>query len=255
MRKAEKIFFDFWEFIDSPQKFPFFRVLMDDGESILIHNTLNRNADDFTWISDSDIDFSVLSKFSQKDEIILGYCSDTYNAERIINLPPEHKVSFIESSVIYENSNEERQLSSSKENCSIQRASAEDIEGLKAAQDPSMRHDYIEQISAVFSDRSCGEVFVLKQDHIPVSFLVLEDCVSAKLRCHYKHVSNIFTLPEYRGQGFASYLIRSIMDLYKSNSFLYAADSWSNTASNFLAKASGFSVVGYNQQVQIQKSL
>lgn len=248
MKIIYKLFFDSWPIIDCPQKFPFFSILKDDEQAILIQNTLIKERD--IIFSNNIVDFSVLKKYIKNETIVLDYCCDISDANRTIDLPSGWKRTLVEKSVIYENQNTSRHFPTNHRYV-IERASAEDIEYMTAVKDSDMRHDYIEQIARVFNDK-IWEVYVLKADGQPVCFLALTDSISQRYNLHYKNISMIYTLPQHRRQGLAQYLIRYVLNLYGKDSFFYTADSYLNTASNNLAQSCGFSAIGYNQQVIIE---
>jgi Acetyltransferases len=82
---------------------------------------------------------------------------------------------------------------------------------------------------------------------------MMNDVASAKFCCSRKHISTVYTMPQFRSRRLAVRLILSVMNLFPSDGFLYVADSIANVASNNLAKACGFSVVGYNNEALIEK--
>lgn len=246
---SNKIFFDFWPVIDNPQTFPFYSIIIDDEEKIIIQNLLFE--DNFTWISNNKVDFSIINKLSNNNKIILNYSSEMNNQDYTINLPSEYKISLLETAVVYESTNKNKQLFSQDKFC-IRKALSDDINHLITIKDSSMNHDYINQIADAYNDKDC-DLYILQYEKTPVSFLILTDIVSLKFDYCYKHISTIYTIPQYRHQGFALYLTQSIMNLYADKSFIYVSDSISNIASNNLAISCGFSISGYNHQAFIQK--
>ena len=247
---VDKMFFDYWKLWDNPQAFPFFSVIRNDDRVKLIKNTLFQDRDIFTWISNYPVDFSVIKEHSTADRIVLNRASESNTLDGIINIPSGYKVSLHESAVIYENDNKARHTAEAKHN--IRKMTLDDVVYLSALNDTDMRHDYIQQTLDAH-EYQLGEIYVLEVDNEIASFVTVFDLVSTKLQYFYKTVDNVYTLPKYRGQRLVKQLIIGAMEKLKDDPFLYVADSWTNEQSNRLAESCGFTKVGYNQQILIQK--
>lgn len=252
MDTVKKMSFDFWPLIDNPEAFPFFKILMNDGCSFLMQNTLIQDADYFIWISDDKMDISALGKFATKESIIFQCYSVSREISHCLAVSDDDKMDLIECSAIYESSNQQRRLIKSDGDYTVQMASKADMETLPNENDSAARHDYMEQIRIAFHDEASA-VFVLKYRQQPVSFLALSDIQSLKYAYRYKHISPIYTIPQHRHKGFASHLTQAVLNLYPNCKFMYVADSIENRASASVAEGAGFSKLGYNLQIKIQK--
>lgn len=247
---VDKIFFDYWKLWDNPQAFPFFSVIQNDDMLKLIKNTLFQDRDIFTWISEEPVDFSVIKEHSTADRIVLNRASESNTLDGITNIPSSYKVSLHESAVIYENDNKVGHSAGTKYN--IRKLIPDDVVYLSTLNYADMRHDYIQQTIDAY-EYQLGEVYVLEVDNEIAGFVTVYDLVSSKLNYSYKMVDNLYSLPKYRGQSLAKQLIISVMGMFIDTPFMYVADSWTNEQSNRLAKSCGFNLVGYNQQILIQK--
>jgi hypothetical protein len=156
---AAKVFFDFWETMDDPRKVPFFSVIENDEQKIIIRNLLAKDSDVFIWISDDEADFSVIDALAQNEKICLIYASETMNQDRVINLPPEYKMTLTETAIVYESS--ARVKSSDMDGSRVRKAVREDIDYLLAADDSDNRHDYVQQIADLYGDDSVS-LYVLE---------------------------------------------------------------------------------------------
>ena len=246
----DKIFFDYWKLWDNPQAFPFFSVIRNDDRVKLIKNTLFQDRDIFTWISEDAVDFSIIKEFSTTDLIVLNRASENNALDGLLSLPNDYKISLHESAVIYENDNKVRHTAKTKH--TIRKMISNDVEHLSALNDTDMRHDYIQQTIDAH-EYQLGEVYVLEVDNEIASFVTVYDLVSSKLNYSYKTVDNMYTLPKYRGQSLAKQLIISVMGMFIDTPFMYVVETWTNEQSNRLVKSCGFTLVGYNQQILIQK--
>lgn len=254
MDTIQKISFDFWPFIDNHEAFPFFKILMNDGRSFLIQNTLIQDVDYFIWISNDKMDISTLNKFTTKKSIIFQCYSGSPEISHSLTVSDDYKMNLIGCSAIYESSNEQWRPIKNDGDYTVQMASKADMRALPNENDSAARHDYVEQIRIAFNDESTN-VFVLKYRQQPVSFLVLSDIQSQKYGYRYKHISPIYTMPQHRHKGFASHLTQAVLNLYPNCKFMYVADSIENKASASVAEGTGFSKLGYNLQIKIQNAV
>ena len=242
---SPEVFFDLWQILDEPQKFPFMQLKQLDKSTLLIQNTLFKGVGNYICISAHELDCDLLKNELKGERICLSY----YSRNKTCRIPDECAVSLINSSVIYQ-----RLCSRQNEYTAefvAQKATVNDLISLSHINE-NLGHDYIQQIRDAVNDENY-EVFVLKCDRQAVCFLIITDQISNKFNLTYKCISTVYTLPEYRKHGYAKYLLDAIIDKYRDCSFLYIADSTENTASNSLAKACGFDIIGYNHQIEIKK--
>lgn len=244
-----ELFFDIWHILDDLQKFTFLKAKQIDKNTLLIKNILNQNIDNYIYLSEDKIDFQIIEKESEKQIILISYYSKKTDWMQIYHLPDNCKISLMNSSVIFKNT--DYLNFKNMPDCVVEKAKINDLVYLPYT-DENLEHDYIGQIKDAVNDENC-EVFTLKQNNNCLCFLILTDSISKRFDRKYKYISAIYTLPQYRNMGCAQYLIRSVLNISNNPNFLYISDSDKNLASINLAKKCGFVNIGYNHQFKIEK--
>ncbi len=246
-----KCFNDNWEIIEDISKAPFFiSKVYEDSNVTVIKNSLFPTVDLFSWISPEPVDFSMLEKYIDKKKVVVNYVSDCYSPTDIVNLNPSSKVTLLESAVVYEQVGKVCPQCILQEEYIVENIKDCDIEYLESldSSDQQLRHDYVQQFIDYFSSNP-QDIFVLRVDGTPASFIALSDRNYGQLQ--YKNVYMIYTIPEFRQQGLAKCLLSCILHENNQFKFLYSADSVSNTESNKLALSCGFVKVGCANQVEV----
>lgn len=241
-----KVFFDYWEILDTPEKIPFFSVIVNDTDDIIIKNTLRD--DDFVWICKDKFDFTKLQNFIKKKKIIICCANDKLD---FINAPYEYEVNLLNKAIVYEFKNKKLPFLNN-EQFNIRNVKSDDFTVLKGLNNlDELQQNYVDQVIYNIESKNFKSVYVLEYDNSVVSFLIIKDINSIKYSYSYKLISLVFTLPEYRCKGFAKYLISDIINKYYNCDFVYAVDSSENFASNKIAMDLNFDKIGNNNQFLI----
>lgn len=241
-----KVFFDYWEIMDNPKKIPFFSILVNDSEDIIIKNTLRD--DDFIWISKDKLDFTKLQNFIRTKKIIICCANDKLD---IINASQEYEVTLLNKAIVYEFKDKKLPFLNNKL-FHIRNAKKPDIAVLKDLNNlDELQQNYVDEIIDNIESKNFNSVYALEYDNSVVSFLIIKDISSIKYSYLYKLISLVFTLPQYRRKGFAKYLIGGIIDKFYNCDFIYAVDSSENFASNKIALDLNFNKIGNNNQFLI----
>ena len=223
MFDTPELFFDLWNIIDKPQKFFFMKIVINDGNTLLIKNNINPNTDIF-YLYGKDADYAKIENEALKQTQIISYYSKNTDRMQMRNIPCGYIASHINTSVIFENS-ECAEFDVLPE-CYYEKATAEDISVLPCT---------------------------LKENGKSVCFLILTDAVSIRFDRKCKYVSAMYTLSEYRNKGYAQSLLKSVIKKNGNDKFLYVADSDKNIASLKLARKCGFDIIGYNHQIKTDR--
>ena len=251
MLNCQELFFDLWPILDNPQRFSFFKFHQTTDDILLIQNTLIKNTNNYICVLDSKIDFQILDKVIPPKKTIIDFYTREKNWNNICGDPKHVKISLINSSIIYEYSNPSFSQKNNVSQCIVSKVINNDYIALSTDYE-SMEHDYIKQISDATKDIN-QSVYCLRYKSQPVCFLVLNNCISEKYKLNCNNIAVIYTLPSYRNNGYAKYLVSFILGKNKGKPCLYVADSDNNIATNNLAKSCGFKVIGYNHQLEIVK--
>ena len=234
--QLRKLFHNFGDIYDDPKARPFiqaYRNVAGTNDSLLLVNQANPRIDLCDWISSENIVFGKSKKAFRRGVPVL------------VNAPAGVSVSFgkkeksnIGSTAVLENEN--TLLFDIAPG--FRRLGPEDAPLFDAIENDYSEFNMVDQIKGHLPDPAMGCFGIFENGALAAIASVAP--LRGSMFADSYSISGMFTAQAYRKKGYATSLLKSILQTYHVKHFYYTATPATNTASVCLAQSCGFLPVG-----------